>query len=56
MDNSIRSYGEFDGVDIEFDKEEQRWVIVALNEGGYNSTVVDLMDVVDWYNENKDKL
>jgi hypothetical protein len=30
--------------------------IKAYNEGGYNSTIVDLLQVVEWYNSNKDNL
>ena len=30
----------------------ERICIVATNEGGYNSTCVDLMDVLKWCHEN----
>jgi hypothetical protein len=31
---------------------QDRWVIIAYNEGGYNSTEVDLIDVIDWVKGN----
>lgn len=33
-----------------------RWVIGARNEGGYNGTEVDLLDVLDWVKQNKPEL
>lgn len=36
--------------------ENGRWVIVAYNEGGYNSTRVDLQDVIDWVKDNLPEL
>ncbi len=33
-----------------------RLVIRAFNEGGYNCTDVDLLDVIDWVKQNKPEL
>ena len=38
------------------DAAKDRWVIWAENEGGYNGTVVDLLDVIDWVKKNKPEL
>lgn len=50
--NNIREYCEEYPVDIEIsDDVEQhggRWVITATNEGGHNSTQVDLVDVLNY--------
>lgn len=35
---------------------EKRLVITALNEGGYNGTDVDLIDVVEWVKINMPEL
>ena len=34
----------------------RRLVVVALNEGGYNSTAIDLEDLLHWLSNNKDKI
>ena len=51
VDNNIREYAEEYPVQIEFDKKRQRYVIIALNEGGYNSTSVDLVDLLEYVKE-----
>jgi len=33
-----------------------RWVIKALNEGGYNSTEVDVLQMIDWLKKNRPDL
>lgn len=35
---------------------KNRLVIHAKNEGGYNCTEVDLLDVIQWVKENKPEL
>ncbi len=35
---------------------EARWVVKAQNEGGYNHTRVDLIDVIEWVKINKPEL
>ena len=43
----VREYCEGMNVKLRAD-ENGRLVIVALNEGGYNSTEVDLLDLLTW--------
>ena len=45
MDTLIREYAEEMPVEIEFHKD--RLVIAAANEGGYNGTYVDLIDLLE---------
>lgn len=52
MKTDIGEYCEELGVEVKFDQEKKRWVITALNQCGYDFTVVDLMDVVAWYPTN----
>lgn len=33
-----------------------RWLIRAFNQGGFDSTVVDLLDVLKWVKTNKPEL
>ena len=43
----VREYCE--GMDVRLEKnKEGRWVIDARNEGGHNSTEVDLLDLLQW--------
>lgn len=52
---NIREYNE--GRKVAITKHENgRWVIVAYNEGGYNSTRVDLQDIIDWVKVNLPQL
>lgn len=54
---TIREYAEKDSVFIEEREEDNnRLVIVATNEGGCNSTSVDLEDVIKWVRENMPEL
>ena len=39
-----------------FNKGVGRVIIIAYNEGGYNKTEVDLLDVIEWVKENKPEL
>jgi hypothetical protein len=50
----IREYAEEESVYIK--EIGERTVIVAYNEGGYNSTAVDLVDVIEWVKENRPEL
>lgn len=56
----IREYNEHDEeVEVKYKKLHDgsfRWVIEAYNEGGYNSTQVDLLDVIAWVRENRPEL
>jgi len=58
MTTNIREYSEKEPVKIEPSDlhTDGRLVIYALNEGGYNSTSVDLVDVINWVKENKPEL
>lgn len=50
----IREYAEEMAVTII--SKNERIVIKALNEGGYNLTEVDLVDVIQWVKRNKPEL
>ena len=50
----VTEYGE--GMDVTFDYENGRPIVVARNEGGYNSTAVDLIELLDWVYKNKPDL
>lgn len=50
----IREYGE--ELDVSIIKEKGRWVILAFNQAGYDSTSVDLLDVLEWVKNNKEKI
>lgn len=51
----VREYGE--GYVVELHEEENgRLAIFALNEGGYNVTSVDLIDLIQWVKRNKPEL
>lgn len=47
----VEEYGEGDGVEL--DNERGRLVVVAWNEGGHNSTAVDLEQLLEWVATNK---
>ena len=51
----VREYAEEMSVELGTHKN-QRLIIKAYNEAGYNSTKVDLQDVVDWIRKNKPEL
>ena len=46
----VTEYGE--GMDVKLGYDKGRPVIVASNEAGYNSTFVDLNQLLEWVNEN----
>lgn len=50
----VREHGEGDPVDLYRDGDNGRLCIVAANEGGFNSTWVDLLDLVGWLSANRD--
>ena len=52
----IREYSEEMRVEILFSEEHKRWIVKALNEGGYNWTQVDLIDLIEWIKINKPEL
>jgi hypothetical protein len=57
MKTNIREYAE--GFDVEFLEKigsNNIFCIVAKNEGGYNSTFVDLVDVINFVKENLPEL
>ena len=51
---SIREYAE--SMPVAIRKRGERWVIDALNEGGYNGTEVDLVDVINFVKKYKPEL
>ena len=55
---NIREYADEYPVKITSREVEgkERLVIDALNEGGYNGTEVDLLDVLKWVKENMPEL
>lgn len=52
----VREYAEEYPVKIGYDQDEHRIVIKAINEGGYNCTLVDLIDLIDWIKKNRPEL
>lgn len=36
--------------------EGSRWCVHALNEGGHNSTSIDLLDLIRWLRDNRPEL
>ena len=36
--------------------DEHRWVVSATNEGGHNSTSIDLLDLIAWLRANRPDL
>lgn len=49
-----------DNISVRLNKVEnpdgkERWIIEAFNEGGYNSTEVDLEDLLEWLAVNDGK-
>jgi hypothetical protein len=51
----VREYADGEGVKLDVN-EHGRTVVVALNEGGYNRTEVDLLDLIDWLRANRPDL
>ena len=54
IETGIREYAE--GMTVKIREENERLVVRAYNEGGYNLTDVDLLDILDWVKENKPEL
>lgn len=54
--HGVREYAEEYDVKVETDPETRRWVVTAMNEGGYNSTSVDIIDLINWLKANKPEL
>jgi len=50
----VTEYGE--GLDVKLGYENGRPTVVAYNEGGYNTTAVDLIQLLDWVYKNKPDL
>lgn len=46
--DGVREYGAEHTVELHRDDDSGRLVVVATNEGGYNATYVDLIDLLDW--------
>ena len=49
----VREYNEGMLVELDLAENDNRTVIVAYNEAGYNSTEVDLLDVIEWVKNNR---
>jgi hypothetical protein len=49
----VREYCEDMEVTLQMQYKGTRLVINARNEGGYNSTEVDLLDLLDWVRANE---
>lgn len=53
----VRTYSNEDYlVRLEVNPYNYRFLIRAINEGGHNSTTVDLIDVIRWVKNNKPEL
>ena len=52
----VREYNEGMLVELDLAENDNRTVIVAYNEAGYNSTEVDLLDVIEWVKNNRPEL
>jgi len=50
---NIREYAEEYPVTIEMNEDNDRLVIKARNQGGYDCVFIDLMDVIKFYEANK---
>ena len=47
----VREHVEGHAVELDFHRD--RWVVAAFNEGGHDSTAVDLAELVRWLREHK---
>ena len=59
VDTNIREYGDGDTVTIKslpVDRTRYRLAVIAVNEGGYHSTRVDLLDLIAWVKANAPEL
>lgn len=52
----VREYAEEMAVHLVKAADEDRWVIKAWNEAGYNSTEVDLFDLLYWLRKHRPDL
>lgn len=52
IETFIREYLEEYPIKI-FLNEKGRYVIEATNEGGYNSVNIDLLDIINFYEDNE---
>ena len=43
-------------LDVELDNEKERLVVCAYAEGGFASTCVDLLDIIEWLRKNMPEL
>jgi hypothetical protein len=60
--SEVRDHCEHHEVEISFQEdwerpeEPKRECIIATNEGGYNCTMVDLLDLIQYLKENRPEL
>lgn len=52
--DGVREHGE--GFGVTLGERSERMALVAYNEGGHNSTLVDLLDVIAWARTNRPEL
>lgn len=50
----VREHGEGFPVELRTDEDSGRIVIRAINEGGHNTTHVDLLDLIEWLKRYSD--
>ena len=50
----IREYVE--GFPVELDIDRGREVVIACNDGGYNSTAIDILDLIAYLKEKRPEL
>lgn len=50
------NFGEGVGYPVCLCEEKGRLVINAYNPGGYDDTMVDLLDLIEWLKQNKPEL
>jgi hypothetical protein len=55
-ENEVREYAEGYAVQIVLNEENNRLCVEATNEGGYNGTSIDLLDLLNWVLKNKPEL
>lgn len=48
---NIREYTE--GSNVIIQESDDKLLIIASNQGGYDKTVVDVKDVLDWFRKHK---
>lgn len=57
MDQIMTGVQEYrEEMDVYLSNEHDRPVIIATNEGGFNSTSVDLLQLLEWLRANKPEL